>query len=565
MHPPRLALALLALTPALSGQNPYATINGDAPDDRFGSSVAGVGDLDGDGVPDFMAAAVRADFAGADSGRVTVFSGADGSVLYRFDGDAAGDQFGTSVREAGDVDGDGVGDLVVGAPFHDGAGADSGAARVFSGRDGSVLHTFVGIAAGDELGSSVASAGDTDGDGHDDVLVGAPGADVAGNDRGYARVFSGRDGSVLTTLFGLFADDRFGAAVSALGDIDGDARADYAVGAPQVFGAGIGYVAVVSGQSGTILQGSAGARAGDNYGIFVDPAGDVDRDGLPDLIVGASQYQFTTATPVGAGYASVRSGSDHSVLHTFSGISTNDWYGIAVAGIGDVDGDGHDDLAVGACQVLQPANAPGYVRVWSGADGSLLHEMGGDRHNDVFGRKLARIGDLNGDGRADLLVGARKNDNNGLDAGMVRVFHLGPLATPHLAGACAEGSAGVGNGGPFRLLTINGDDGWVDRRVVLPRGAPLTIRLDNPPSNPQPATSAILGFVGVPTFAMATNLPLGAGTLCFPPAAIWSVGTGPQVYGFPPLPAAVQLTLQAIVEDAPGQWRVANALIIDGQ
>jgi hypothetical protein len=361
----RLA-AVAVLAPASFAQNAFATIGGDAPDDRFGSSVAGVGDLDGDAVPDFMVAAARADPNGANSGRVRVYSGADGAVLFTFDGDAAGDQFGTSVRRAGDVDNDGVPDLAVGAPFHDGVGADSGLARVFSGRTGAVLHTFFGVAAGDEFGGSVAGVGDTDGDGFGDLLVGAPSSDLGGPDLGYARVFSGRNGDVLATRFGLRPGDRFGAAVSALGDIDGDQRADYAIGAPQEFAAGIGYVAVVSGATHAVVQGSIGTRLGDHYGIFVDPAGDVDADGVPDLVVGANQYSVPAATPVGPGYARVLSGASHATLHTFNGIAQNDWYGIAVAGIGDVNGDGHADLAVGACQVLQPPTHPATARLVRG-------------------------------------------------------------------------------------------------------------------------------------------------------------------------------------------------------
>ena len=155
------------------------------------------------------------------NGSARVFSGVDGSVLYNFEGDSARDGFGGSVSGAGDVNGDGFADLIVGAPFDDNNGSISGSARVFSGVDGSVLYDFDGDSAGDLFGGSVSSAGDVNGDGFDDLIVGANCDDNNGTRSGSARVFSGVDGSVLYNFNGDSADDGLGGSVSGAGDVNG--------------------------------------------------------------------------------------------------------------------------------------------------------------------------------------------------------------------------------------------------------------------------------------------------------------------------------------------------------
>ena len=148
--------------------------------DRFGSSAAALGDLDQDGVEDYAVGAPKEGSHGKLSGKVSVFSGGDGSVLHELFGDGEQDQLGWSVSGAGDLSGDGVPDLVAGAKEHlesifgFGASYGSGYARVCSGADGSTLATLAGPAFGSEIGYAVAGGGDLDGDGLGDLLVGAP-------------------------------------------------------------------------------------------------------------------------------------------------------------------------------------------------------------------------------------------------------------------------------------------------------------------------------------------------------------------------------------------------------
>jgi hypothetical protein len=154
--------------------------------EKLGRSVAGAGDLNGDGYADFMAGIP----GGYPAGRVEVYSGIDGQILHTLEGTVGGGYFGMSVANAGDVDDDGVPDIIVGAPsYYPGASAPKGHVQVFSGADGSVLHTITDLSNASLFGQSVAGVGDVDADGHADFLVGAPGG---GGTPGFVKLFSRR-------------------------------------------------------------------------------------------------------------------------------------------------------------------------------------------------------------------------------------------------------------------------------------------------------------------------------------------------------------------------------------
>jgi len=209
------------------------------------------GDVNGDGHADLAVGARLDDNTGTDAGSVQVFSGATGAALYTFYGDSAGDGLGYSVAGAGDVNGDGRPDIIAGARGDDDGGADAGAARVYSGATGAVLYTFYGEVAGDAAGytNGVDGAGDVNGDGRADLVVASPLNDANGTSAGRVRVLSGATGALLGAMNGDGPDFILGAAARGGGDFDGNGGADVVIGAygdDLVNGVNSGHVRVAS-------------------------------------------------------------------------------------------------------------------------------------------------------------------------------------------------------------------------------------------------------------------------------------------------------------------------------
>ena len=404
-------------------QRPYwwKTVNGDSENGAFGASASDAGDVNGDGYADLIVGASWVDAYGQDFGSARVISGADGSILHTFTGDSAWGDFGTSVSGAGDVNGDGYSDLIVGARNDDDNGAESGSARVFSGANGSILRTFSGDSAGDQFGYSVSDAGDVNGDGFADLIVGAPRDDHYPyvSRTGSARVISGANGSLLYTFHGQSTDDRFGLSVSGAGDVNGDSFADLIVGASGVDtnGPNSGSARVFSGENGALLYIFNGDSAYDAFGQSVSGAGDVNADGYADLIVGA---YLDSNNGLASGSAQVFSGANGALLYTFNGDSEEDYLGVSVSGAGDVNGDGYADLVVGAYGDTDALDS--FARVFSGANGALLYTFNGDSVGDGLGISVSGAGDVNGDGYADLVVGATGDDNSGTESGSARII-----------------------------------------------------------------------------------------------------------------------------------------------
>jgi hypothetical protein len=331
----------------------------------FGQSVDGAGDVDGDGADDVI---VGAPLGTPPEGSAHVVSGRTGAYLWSWTGDAPGDRFGYAVCGAGDVDADGVPDLAVGAPLADGGGTFAGRVRVFSGADGAVLHTFDG-AAWDQLGFSLGAVGDLDGDGRDDLAVGAPLADGTAFNSGSAYVFSGASGAALYVLHGAAAGDRLGSVVRGAGDVNADGTPDLVVGIPAADVAAIdsGAVEVRSGVDGALLLAVSGTKAGEFLEVGAG-AGDVDRDGYADVLVGSPAADGTGPE---SGLARLVSGRTGLELRTFSGRATRDWFGAAVAAAGDTDGDGRPDLVIGAPGHDDEPDKHGYAQVLWSSDGAL--------------------------------------------------------------------------------------------------------------------------------------------------------------------------------------------------
>ena len=445
-----------------------------------GFSSAIVGDVNGDGYDDIVIGEPMNIGAGPTfSKAILVLGKATGWAKDKplntiatasFISEGTGDAAGRAVAPAGDVNGDGYDDFLIGAPLGDMTSTDAGQVYLILGKaSGWAIGTslksadasFLGELSLDNAGTSVTS-GDVNGDGLSDIIIGSPGNDDAGDTAGKVYIFLGKAsgwamGTKLSladaTYVGESAADQAGTSVASGGDLNGDGYDDIVIGTKVGMGPGKAYV-IFGKPSGWTRGNSLGKPDASYYGeanndcagCAVAMAGDVNGDGLDDMLVGAPQYWTGNQFNIGrtylvfgkaVGWAQNINLSKAGV--TFTGEAVGDFSGERVAGMGDLNGDGYSDIIITAPRrIMAVSGNKGEVHVirgkasnWasialSAADSSFW----GETATDSLGDSVSIGGDVDGDGHADLLMGSSTNPEGGNGCGQTYLLFYDKATPP---------------------------------------------------------------------------------------------------------------------------------------
>ena len=456
-----------------------ASFKGENNFDNAGISVAIAGDVNGDGYDDILIGAIFNSEAGFLAGQAYLIFGKESgwsmdrglaNVDASFLGESGSDKAGVSVAGAGDVNGDGYDDILIGALGDDDGGEDAGQAYLILGkatgwsRDTDLANadaSFWGESAGDWAGGLVAGARDVNGDGYDDILIGAYHDNDGGENAGQTYLIFGKtsgwsmDSDLSNADASFWGEDEFdlsGYSVAGVGDVNADGYDDILIGAYYNDDAGseAGQTYIILGKASgwsmdtDLSEADAsfrGESAIDRSGRSVSGAGDVNHDGFDDLLVGAlfndeggkNTGQTYLIFGKASGWSMDTSLADSNA--SFWGEVAEDLAGFSISGGGDVNNDGYDDILIGAKQNGEAGTNTGQTYLilgkasgWSmdtnlsQSDASYL----GESREDQSGNSVSITGDVNGDGKDDILIGAHKNDENADTAGQAYLVFFNP-------------------------------------------------------------------------------------------------------------------------------------------
>lgn len=397
-----------------------------------GASVANAGDVNGDGYSDVLVGAPDASNGQADEGLVYLYYGAPGGLSATPDlvleMNIAGAHFGTSVRSAGDVNGDGYADVIVGAPDS----GPSGRAYIFMGGPTGLSSlpalTLTGT-PGSQFGYSVSTAGDINTDGYSDVVIGAPGSNTS---QVHLGTPVGLDAAVHALLPAPIPGSAFGHAVATAGDVNGDGYSDIIIGAPDLTNGEVGeggayiYHGSITGLVTTVATTLERNVANARFGCSVAGAGDVNGSGYFEVVVGADNWDNGQAGE-GAAFVYYGSAAGTSLVGstTLQINQVGARFGSSVAEAGDVNGDGYADVVVGAPFFTGGQANEGRVYVYAGRPGTVAGAADNQEPNQVewrLGQAVAGGGDVDGDGFSDILAGAPLANFNGAEDGALYVY-----------------------------------------------------------------------------------------------------------------------------------------------
>ncbi len=421
----------------------------------MGKSVSGGGDVNGDGYSDVIVGANRYDNGQTDEGAVFVFYGSSIGInltaAWVVESNQVGAQMGSSVSGGVDLNGDGYSDVIVGAPLYDNGQTDEGAAFVYHGSGTGISTTAAAMVESNQesadMGWSVSGAGDVNGDGYSDVIVGARRYDNGETSEGSAFVYHGSSIGISTTAAAMVESNQLsalmGVSVACAGDVNGDGFSDVIVGANGYEngqtneGAAFIYHGSATGISTTPATSLESNNSIAQMGYSVSGAGDVNGDGYSDVIVGAPYYRNGNSDE---GAAFIYHGSASGIITTVAAMVESNkgfaYMGHSVSGAGDVNGDGYSDLIVGVRGYSNGQSNEGaffvYHGSFTGISTTAAAIVESNQLGAGMGHSVSGAGDVNGDGYSDVIVGVTSYDNGQTDEGAAFVY-LGNGGGSHAA------------------------------------------------------------------------------------------------------------------------------------
>ena len=489
----------------------------------FGESAGTAGDVNGDGFSDLIVGVTLL-------GRAYVYHGSAAGLSVTPNWTALGNQpgafFGVAAATAGDVNGDGFADVVVGAPLFTNGHLDEGRAFVYHGSAGGLNLAPNWTGESDQnsagFGTAVSTAGDVNGDGFSDLIVGAKSFDNGQNDEGRAFVYLGSPGSIATTATwtdeGFQESEYFGFSVGTAGDVNGDGYSDVIVGAyghsngHSREGRALVYLGSPEGLATAPAWTAEGNEPSANFGVSVGTAGDVNGDGYSDVIIGAHRYHQR-------GKVFVFHGSPTGLATLPAWTAESDkqgtQFGYSVGTAGDVNGDSYSDVVVGAADYNNGHIAEGKAFVYHGSAGGLSSSPAwtaeGNQSGAAFGFSAATAGDVNGDGFSDLVVGAFLYDLGEIDSGAAFVYHgsaaglgtnpawtEGPGAPTGSGFGVSVATAGDMNGDGFSDVVVGAfqwNNGQIDEgRIFIYKGSASGLTLNHSWTAEGDQESALFGY-----------------------------------------------------------------------